>query len=101
MKIKKEIVEFISNNNLLIMRDKKTHKGLGISYSEDGLRTIANKNGVYLYCKGRVNNLSDALKAPKSENVIIEKFIPQNFNNEQLNKCEMLWVDSALKKLYN
>jgi len=98
--INEKVKDAIVNSNLMIMRDKKTLKGLGVAYTEDGLRTIANKNGIYLYCQGRVNSLQDAYKAKQSYNVIVEKFIPREFNNPQLQKCEMHWIEAGYKKLY-
>lgn len=95
-----QVKEIIIKNNLVIMRDKKTLKGLGLAYTEEGLRSTANKNGVYLYCKGRVNNYNDALIAPKSNEIIVEKFIPRTFKDSYLMKCEMHWLEAGLKKLY-
>ena len=43
--------ELLERNPMVIMRDKYTRKPLGVSFTEEGLRTTANKNGVYVYCK--------------------------------------------------
>tara|TARA_R110000850_G_scaffold11713_2_gene40110 strand:+ start:1377 stop:1697 length:321 start_codon:yes stop_codon:yes gene_type:complete len=100
-KIDKYIKELIQDNNLVVLRDKRTHKALGVSYTEDGLRSIGNKLGVYVYCKGRVTDFGVALGAPKSEKVYVEKFVPRDFDNKLLTKCEIHWVNAAKYKLYS
>jgi len=98
--ISEKVKDIIKNNNLVVMREKSTGKALGLAYTEEGLRATANKNGVYLYCKGRVNNYFDALSAKKSDKIIVEKFVPKQFDNPTLSKIEMHWVEAAIKKLY-
>lgn len=98
--ISSDVRDLLSKNPILIMRDKKTLKPLGISYSEDGLRGIANKNGIYLYCEGRVTDFKAAKTAKKSSNVLVERFIPRNFNNKALTTNELHWCIQA-KHLIN
>ncbi len=88
--------ELLERNPMVIMRDKYTRKPLGVSFTEAGLRTTANKNGVYVYCKGRVNNLNDALKAQRNPNIIVERFIPREYpDNRSLTTAEILWINKA------
>jgi len=94
--------QLLNKNPMVIMRDKYTNKPLGVSFTEDGLRSIANKNGVYLYCKGRVNNLNDALKSEKNPNIIVERFIPKEYpNNRSLTTAEILWINKAKHMIGN
>jgi len=89
----------ISEANLVALRDKITNKCLGVSFSEEGLRGLANKNGVYLYCKGRVNNFNEAKTAQRSPNVIVEKFVPRDFDRRDLATAEIHWALAARTKL--
>lgn len=91
--------KFIESNDILVLRDATTKRALGVAYSEDGLRAIANKNGVYLYCQGRVTDYFKARTAPKASNVLVEKFMPKNFLNPSLATSEIAWVLAAEKKL--
>jgi len=94
-RIDPEVKELLTRNKIMIMRDKKTLKPLGINFTEDGLRGIANKNGVYLYCEGRVTNYNTARKARKSPNVIVERFIPRDFNHQGMATAEIHWANYA------
>jgi len=87
--------ELLLNNPMVIMRDKYTRKPLGISFSEEGLRTNANKAGIYPYCEGRVTDFNSARTARKSPNIIVERFIPKdNLTGKQLTE-EILWINKA------
>ncbi len=97
--VSSNVRELLSRNPILIMRDRKTLKPLGISYSEDGLRGVANKNGVYLYCEGRVTNFNTAKTAKRSSDVVIERFIPRDFNNKALASTEIHWALAASRLL--
>lgn len=98
-RITPEVKELLTKNKIMIMRDRKTLKPLGINFTEEGLRGIANKNGVYLFCEGRVTNYNDALKARKSPNVIIERFIPREFKNNSMVTAEIHWANHAKRLL--
>ena len=93
--VKQEVVK----ENLLVLREKGTGKALGVSYTEDGLKTLANKTGRYIYFKN-VNNIKDIPKGIKSDKVYVEKFIPREFNNSFLNKTEAHWIECAKHKIY-
>jgi len=97
-RIKEEVRQLIASNNLRVLRDKSTHKALGISYTEDGLKTIANKMGKYIYFSN-VNKLQDISKGKKSDKVYSEKFIPRDFENRSLQTAEMHWVEAALHRI--
>lgn len=97
--IREEVKQIISQNNFRVLRDKKTHKALGIAYSEDGLKTIANKSGRYLYFDN-VTSLKDIPKGHKSNRVYSEKFIPREFSDSSLRSAEMHWIETALHKSY-
>jgi len=99
--IEERVKELIETNDLVVLRSKKDNKALGVAYTEDGLKSIANKLGIYIYCKGRVNNYARALQTPINDNVYVEKFIPRDFENNMLAKCEIHWVNAAKYKLYN
>jgi hypothetical protein len=90
----------LEQNPMVVMRDKYTKTPLGISFSEEGLRGIANKNGVYLYCEGRVNSFNKAKEAKRSKNIIVERFIPLNEpNNPKLMSMEVHWATAAKRML--
>lgn len=89
----------ITSANLVALRDKTTNKCLGVSFSEEGLRGLANKNGVYLYCHGRISNFNEARTAPRSSNVIVEKFVPKDFDRRDLATAEIHWALAARTKL--
>jgi len=99
IKIDKTLVDKIKNSNFLVLREKKTDKALAIALSEDGLRTKANKNGVYFYCEGRVHNLNKALKAPRNRNLYVENFSPKQFKEFGLNKIESHYIEEAIHRL--
>lgn len=94
-----ELKDLISSANLVALRDRKTDKCLGVSFTEEGLRGLANKNGVYIYCKGRVTNFSEAKRAERNPNVVVEKFVPRDFSKRDLATVEIHWALSAKTKL--
>lgn len=111
---------FISDRQMVVLRDKNTGLALHTSYTEEGLRwatdkhmrslyyhraelsvqTIDNKPHVSFKARGK-NGLE------KSRNVIVEKFVPKDhFNsagklNARLQSAEYVAVHRALKLLYN
>jgi hypothetical protein len=94
-RINPEVKELLTKNKIMIMRDKRTKTPLNVSFTEEGLRLTANKNGVYLYCEGRVTNYNDAKIAKKNPNVIVERFIPRESDNPTVIKQEILWANKA------
>lgn len=90
----------LEENTMYIMRNKYDKTPLGISFSEQGLRSVATKMGVYPYCKGRVTNFKDAQKAERSPNIIIERFLPlDNTNDSRLMSKEIHWITQAKRML--
>ena len=99
-RVSEESRKLLEENEMYIMRDKRTLMPLGVSFTEEGLRGVANKNGVYLYCDGRVNNFIKARNARKSPNIIVERFIPRDYpNNPKLASAEIHWVNAAKRYL--
>lgn len=92
--------KLLEENKMYIMRDKRTLMPLGVSFTEEGLRGIANKNGIYLYCDGRVNSFNEARTARKNPNIIVERFIPREYpNNPKLTTAEIHWTNQAKRYL--
>lgn len=90
-----EARQLLERNPMVVMRDKYTRKPLGIGFTEAGLRTSANKLGIYPFCEGRVTNLEVAKIARKNPNIIVERFIPRdNLQGRQLTD-EILWINKA------
>ena len=95
------IAQLISDNNLMVLRNKKSGKALGVSYTEDGLKQCFNKFGKSLYYKhafireGRVQG--DTRKSPW---IVVEKFEPRNHKTKNNQVAEYLWISKALKMLY-
>lgn len=94
-RVSDDVITLLRNNKLMVLRDRKTLKPLGISYTEEGLRGVANKNGVYLYCKGRVTDFNRARKEEISPNVIVEQFQPRQFQNPIMASQEIFWSIQA------
>lgn len=99
--IEKSILSFIRDRKLYVLRDKRTHTALNVSYSEDGLRWTTNKVGRLLYFKkayltsGRmVGDLSP------SEEVYVEKFVPRNHERTASQVAEYTWIKKATHLLY-
>lgn len=90
----------LEENTMYIMRDKYTKMPLGVSFTEEGLRFSGNKNGIYHYCAGRVNNLQKAKEARRNPNIIVERFIPRDYpDNPKLASAEVHWVTQAKRML--
>ena len=90
---------------MYVLREKKSKKALGLSYTEEGLKLTANKVGRLLYYKSAVLNnnngkISVSNNIEKNPNVIIEKFKPLKFESKHLQKCENLWVRKAKQMTY-
>lgn len=98
-RVEPELKKSIEEANLVVLRDRKTLKALGISFTEEGLRGVANKNGIYLYCKNRTSNFNEARTAQRSPEVIVEKFTPRDFNDRHLATAEIHWALAARTKL--
>lgn len=94
------IKNLVIKEKLKVLREKSTGKALGISYTEEGLKTIANKTGRYVYFTN-VTNIKNISLGKKSNKVYVEDFVPRTFSNNQLNKAEIHWLEAAKFKIYN
>lgn len=112
-KIEQWIVDLIKENQFLILRDRRTHKALGVGYGMDGITQVTNKHGKLLYYKNaRISGewkdgIPNGQWLPKvvgdttpSEKVYVEKFIPRNHKLIDNQVAEYLWVDKAMRMLY-
>lgn len=91
-----KIHDRIKESSIVCMRESNRFgvgKIMGVSYSEEGLRGVANKSGRYIYSGAA--NLKDAYKLPRARNIIVEKFIP----NDKPTKEEVLWIDKSYRLL--
>lgn len=99
-KVDEQSRKLLDENIMYIMRDKYTKMPLGCSFTEEGLRSVANKNGVYLYCAGRVSNFQKAREARKNPNIIVERFKPRDYpDNPKLASAEIHWTNFAKRML--
>jgi len=87
--IENRIIKIIERNNFKVLRDKRTHRALDVSYTEDGLRNwaidpVTSKsyyyNNTYLKHNGYFPTLVGDLT--KSEDVYVEDFVPRNLYME-------------------
>jgi hypothetical protein len=92
-----KINDVIKSGGIMCMREIGRNgvvgKIIGVSYTEEGLRGIANKSSKYPY--SGVNNIKDAYKAPKASNIKVEKFIPSDIPSKE----EVLWIDKSYRLL--
>ena len=87
-------------NRLKVLRRKKDHTALNISFTIEGLKWTTNKVGRSLYyknaflSKGRfVGDLTP------SNDVYVEDYFPQNRGDNRLQSAEMVWVNKAIALL--
>ena len=90
-----KINNIIKDSNIVCMKERgdRRNKILGVSYSEDGLRGVANKSGRFPY--SGATNVKDAYKMPRNRNIVVEKFVP----SERPTKEETLWIDKSYRLL--
>lgn len=85
---------------MVCMRDKRTGRILGLSYSVDGLKWTANKSGRLLYFNGAVlkptdNGVQVVGDTSPSEKVVIEPYTRKSHNNRFENNFEEFWACKA------
>lgn len=68
-------------------------KIIGVSYSEDGLKGVANKSGRFPY--SGATSIKEAYKLPKARNIMVQKFIPSSSPPKE----EILWIDKSYRML--
>lgn len=91
-----KIHDKIKESNIVCMRESSKWgigKIVGVSYTEEGLRGVANKSGRYIYSGAA--NLADAYKLPRARNIVVQKFIP----SDKPTKEEVLWIDKSYRLL--
>lgn len=99
---------FIASQSFFVLRDKKTKRALGVSYTEDGLKWIVSRNQRLLYFKDAFLKINPKTNFPefkgdlsKSDRVIVEKFIPRDFlYSPYIQSNEYRCVDKALRMSY-
>lgn len=123
--IEPRIRELIEANEFYVLRRKRTHEALNVSYSRFGLRWTTDRNRNLSYFRSAQlrhrkdvlgnyvpyfhKNISDGLE--KSSNVYIEKFIPRDHYKDsengassvldpRLQVAEYIMTSKALKMLY-
>lgn len=80
--ISKNIQKIVDEKGLVVLRDKHSGKALNVSYTTDGLKFTMNKTGKYIF---------------NPEKNYTEHFVPRNFRDPHLLKCEITWVMKAMK----
>tara|TARA_R110000851_G_scaffold153833_5_gene295868 strand:- start:501 stop:953 length:453 start_codon:yes stop_codon:yes gene_type:complete len=107
---------FISDNNLVVLRDKATGKPLNVTYSEEGLKWTCNARKKSLYYKDATmkwqKHPTKDMWLPyfegdlnKSPNVIVEPFVPMDHKypdgsiKSRYQSFEFLWCNKAMKLL--
>ncbi|MFN7301674.1 MAG: hypothetical protein ACK5U7_09400 [Bacteroidota bacterium] len=102
--INKTIRDFIKQNELYVLRSKLNHRALNVSYSKEGLiYTLDNQCKFIMFKNAWVKNIGGRLtfkgNTALNEKVYVEKFIPRNFDEANLQKAEFTFIDKALKLL--
>jgi hypothetical protein len=85
---------------MVVMRDAKTRRALGLSYSEDGLKLTANKSGRLIYynravirpINGKVTVVGDLRISPR---IIVEPYKRENHKSYAENNYEEFWACKA------
>lgn len=104
--INTEIVKYLSNNNLYVLRRKKDGVALNVSYTPEGLIWTCNKLGKALMFKNTIIQYGKFVgprngdgKLIPDPSVYVEKFIPTNKPTESAQVAECTWVAKAMKLL--
>ena len=103
-KLSSDAVNKILNSDVTfrVLRDRKTNKALAVAFTEDGLKYTSNKTGKLIYFRNAKlvkvgNKLCVEGDIRRSNRVYTEVFKPKEFDNPHLTRCEILWIDKALK----
>lgn len=93
------LIERIAKENLKVLRNK-AGVALNVSYTEDGLKWTGNKDGRALYYKNaRISGGKITGKdLTKSNQVIVETFVPTNFDPYRRDKNGEVIVDQETGK---
>lgn len=110
-KIETWIKQFITDRNLLVLREVGSNKALNVSYTEYGLKwTMDNYGKLVYYDNARLTHvrnsniwipkiLGDTSK--KSPKVYVEKFIPTDQKSIPAQVAEFIVCNKALRLLYS
>lgn len=94
------VLNFLKTQNLVALRRKKDNLLLNVSYTEDGLKWTAAKNGTLVYYKrGYVSQGKIITDEVISDEVYVSPFVPMNHRTEFLQSYEAFWTKKALKLL--
>lgn len=97
--IDRSAVDYLSNLQLVVLRNKRTGMAIDVSYTIEGLKWSVNKLGISNYYanakfeKGRITG--DNLTI--NPNVVVEKFIPRNHTTEKSQSAEYSCINKAYK----
>lgn len=107
--IEERIAKFISDRDLVVLRERKTGRALNVSYTEDGLKYTTSLGGKLLYFNDAWLKVLYRDNQPyfvgvqgdleKSKLVYVEKFIPTNKSNLRDQIAEYTWTDKAYRLL--
>lgn len=111
-KIEPWIRSFVSDRDLVVLRQTKDNKALNVSYSEDGLKWTTDTYGNLIYydnARLRHKQLNKDSWLPyiegdttqMSSKVYVEKFRPIDHSKVYLQIAEFLWCNKALRMLYS
>ena len=102
------MITYLEQKNLFVLREKVSGKALNVSYSPAGLKYTMNPFGKYVYFKNawtEINTNKNKLvfrgNLKVNSNLVIEKFVPRQFEDPKLAKIELVWVQKAYRLLYN
>lgn len=104
------IKRFISDREVYVLRNSRTHTALNSSYTPEGLYWTTNEDGKLLFFKNAriesvynsdytVTNLKIVGDTRPSDKVYIEKFVPDNRPTKQGQIAEYTWVAKAQQLL--
>lgn len=110
--IEPRISKIIEDRNLVVLRDKQTHRALNVSYTEDGLKFTTSLWGNLLYFKKASLKIFYEDNRPvfvgvhgpnleKSDKVYVEKFVPRNDLPPAHQIAEYTWTDKAYRLILN
>ena len=100
-KVDSRIHDWITSHQILVMREKRSGRAVGVSYTEDGLKYVVTKTGQLPYYKKAFIEGGKAVgDLTKSESIVIEKFVPRDLRNGPLWKAEVMCVAKATHMLY-
>ena len=120
-RLEPRIVTFISDKDMWVLRDSKTHHALNVAFSKEGLDWTTNARGSLVCFENarlvRIVNVEKSLKndqvvidyvtigstdgnAPRPSNKVYrERFVPMNHSDSRAQIAEYVYVDKAYRLL--